>query len=792
MNFKILFFSGLLALLVPGGPAGLAQTEDLSEYFGFGEIDIVKLDWDIRSLTIADFNGDGLTDIVAANNRKSRIDLLLQRPNTQSELARVHSQLQSTGTLEPDDVNFLAPSAAFERQEILTTVKIGSLAAGDFNADGRTDLVYYGQPEGLYILFQEPTSGAVVRFSERDKRRVDDGLMTPGALACGDINADGKADIVLAGRNSIYLFLQKADGDLDSPRRLATTAATLAVRLGDLDGDGRKDLVLITDDKERPLHIMPGLADGRLGPQLRLRIEPPSAVELADYDGLPGDEILTVEQASGRLSTYKLTRLNDADKDWPALVYPLEVTANSRNRDLIAADFDGDGLSDVVVSNPDAAEILFYRQMEGIGLDQPRRFPTYADVSALDAADLDNDGKAELAVLSVKEKAVGISRYENDRLVFPTTISTEGDPVGMCLGNIGGNRSIDCVCIVNQNGKFAMHVVYGAGQATPVPMPAAALTELNSAPEGVRIADVDRNGLADILIFRKFESPLLVQQNAGATFAVVPSAFAQMSLIKDARLSTFAPLPDGKEGEGTILVARDNFARSLLFEGGNHWSVIEQFNAARTDDKVAALAAIDLDGDQTREILLLNASDGRLEILKGAPGSMYTLDRQIEIGKWNQTGHLKMLAAPLLGDTTPTLLVFDADKFALLPLSDSRHNTEAWRIQKQFSYETRIRDGAYARLACGDINSDDVADLVMVEYKKKHLEILTFRNGDTEKTPVPGLRFRMFEEKSFQEESPAQNIVEPRELLIADVTGDGAADLVTIIHDRIIVYPQDF
>ena len=32
---------------------------------------------------------------------------------------------------------------------------------------------------------------------------------------------------------------------------------------------------------------------------------------------------------------------------------------------------------------------------------------------------------------------------------------------------------------------------------------------------------------------------------------------------------------------------------------------------------------------------------------------------------------------------------------------------------------------------------------------------------------------------------------EPREMLIDDVTGDGAPDIVTIMHDRIVIYPQD-
>jgi hypothetical protein len=54
------------------------------------------------------------------------------------------------------------------------------------------------------------------------------------------------------------------------------------------------------------------------------------------------------------------------------------------------------------------------------------------------------------------------------------------------------------------------------------------------------------------------------------------------------------------------------------------------------------------------------------------------------------------------------------------------------------------------------------------------------------------MRFKIFEEKSYRgERGAAKSGVEPRELIVADVTGDGKNDLVTIIHDRIIIYPQD-
>ena len=54
------------------------------------------------------------------------------------------------------------------------------------------------------------------------------------------------------------------------------------------------------------------------------------------------------------------------------------------------------------------------------------------------------------------------------------------------------------------------------------------------------------------------------------------------------------------------------------------------------------------------------------------------------------------------------------------------------------------------------------------------------------------MRFKVFEQKSYREaKAHAKSGVEPRELKIADVTGDKKNDLVTIIHDRMIVYPQD-
>jgi len=54
---------------------------------------------------------------------------------------------------------------------------------------------------------------------------------------------------------------------------------------------------------------------------------------------------------------------------------------------------------------------------------------------------------------------------------------------------------------------------------------------------------------------------------------------------------------------------------------------------------------------------------------------------------------------------------------------------------------------------------------------------------------VPANRWQVFEERTFR--SRRNDLPEPREAAVADVTGDGKNDLIVLVHDRILVYPQE-
>ena len=785
------------------------DVNDLSAYYGFDEIEIIKLDWRIKNLILADFNRDGRGDIAIANNRKAKIELLIQK----EEMGPGETPV----AVDPEDVdvNQIAALTRFERQSVAVSQEIFSLVCGDLNSDGLVDLAFYGNPKGLYVILQKPGEDVTdkqktLNWRTRKKIKIDDGLITSNALVCADLNNDGTDDLALAGGDGIYIVLQKEHGALAEPVKYPTAVRTLSIRVGDLNSDNINDLILITADREKPIHIRFGLKTGQLGPEVQFFIERPWGLKLHNIDGVIGDEILTVDAVSKRLICYKLAREKEpltAGSDWPVLFYTLASGQESTKRDLVVADLDGDGLDDVTISEPGSAELVFYKQIAGLGLAEPVRFGALADISNLSAADIDGDKKNELGVLSVKEKVIGLSKFENERLSFPKPVKVIAEPVAMELADIDGSGDIDCLYISRDaNDIRSLRVIYnlaGIGQGAIKPAKktwfagkkkageigqSLELKKLTSNPDGLKVLDVDQDGLEDVLIFVKYESPILVRQTKKRQFEVVDWPGAQASLIKEAKArSIFVADVDARPG-AELLLAQKNFARSLVFAEGENWSIIDQYNARSTENRISAVGAFDIDGDVgTRPaILLLDGSKGQLQILKVGEDKTYRFEKELDVGPWVAAEHLKMLFVPLTGGKNKSILLFDSEKFALIT-PPSRSNVVE-HLEHQFSYETKIKDGIYGHLAAGDINSDGRVDIVMVEYQHNHIEILAL---DSQGKPIPAMRFKLFEQKGYRDRKRGKASVEPRELKIADVTGDGKNDLVTVIHDRIIIYPQD-
>ncbi|MHC4635243.1 MAG: FG-GAP repeat domain-containing protein, partial [Planctomycetota bacterium] len=747
-----------------------SKKNKLSEYYGFGEIEIIKSDWGIKNLNIADFNRDGRNDIVWANNRRAKIEVFLQK----KEVGPGEQEV----SVDPDDIdiNTITPPTRFKADSVSVSEKISSLVCGDLNSDGMADLAYYGEPRGLYVILQkevEADTGKLKSLSWRTRKKIkiDDGLLVPNALECADLNNDGRDDLALAGSDAIYIILQKEDGALAEAVKYPTAALTLSVEVGDLNGDNITDLILVTSDSEKPVHVRFGLKTGQLGPEKRFFIDRAWAFEAANIDGEIGDEILSIDAASGRLICYKFAAEKEKDVDWPILFYPLASGEGNTKRDLVIGDFDGDGTTDITISDPGAAELIFYKQTTGIGLAEPVKFPALADITRLSAEDIDGDGKTELAVLSVKEKIIGISKFENERLSFPKPVKIIDEPLAMELADVDCDGNMDCVYISKDaNETRTLRVIYDLDRWKKLKQPTAGveLAKLTSNPQDIKVLDVDQDGLQDVLIFVEYESPLLVRQIRKGKLEMVDSPEAQASLIKDLTPRSIAVADvDDKIGK-ELLAAQKNFARSLIFSNGRRWDIIDQYNAKGRENNISTVAAFDINRLKVMDrptILLLDGQKGRLQILKAGSDKTYRVEKELNVGQWSAADHLKMLFAPFTGGWARSILLFDGDKFAVITPPDG--GIVPHSLEQQFSYETKIKDGVYGNFTAGEINSDGWADIIMVEYKQNHIEILTF---DAEYKPMPALRFKLFEQKSYRDKKTVKTSVEPRELKVADVT----------------------
>ncbi len=117
---------------------------------------------------------------------------------------------------------------------------------------------------------------------------------------------------------------------------------------------------------------------------------------------------------------------------------------------------------------------------------------------------------------------------------------------------------------------------------------------------------------------------------------------------------------------------------------------------------------------------------------------------------------------------------------AWLPLAG-----DVWHLTKLDEYDTPITDGFLNDLIAGDLNGSGRKQLVFMETAKNYIDLVLF---DKQRKLVPGDRWQVFEQHTFR---GAQNAMpEPRECVVADVTGDKKNDLLVLVHDRILLYPQ--
>ncbi|HKE01387.1 MAG TPA: VCBS repeat-containing protein, partial [Planctomycetota bacterium] len=390
------------------------------------------------------------------------------------------------------------------------------VVAADFDGDADVDLAVSNWIGGTVAIFAGDGSGSFAAPSTVST------VITPVDLAAGDWNGDGKVDLLVSGGTGVVKLLLGNGAGSFVPLAAAPAGGSGFVAPCDANGDGKLDVVVAystaTSDAIRVL-TGTGFGGFSLGPAWPTGTAP-IELELGDLDEDGKTDVVTASLLDATASVHLADGLGG--------FAPVATFATALpSRALSLGDFDGDGHLDLATANahpspgpdiPGWGEAHVARG-DGAGhFTTTSMVPTGLDPRTLAAGDLDGDGADDLAIGNDWSGTVSIARGGKSMVV--ASFFDSGSPAnGLQLGDLDGDGNLDLVHFRAQDPSFRVHLGDPIrGFSPPVSFPVG-----GTSPRAIELGDVDHDGVLDVVALDA--SHVCVSLGDGAGAFAMPAAF---------------------------------------------------------------------------------------------------------------------------------------------------------------------------------------------------------------------------------------------------------------------------
>jgi hypothetical protein len=361
-------------------------------------------------VVIADIDGDGKPDLIVASGS--------------GEVVSIYRNISTNGSLTAGS---FAPRV--DLAAALSSASPFDVEVADVDGDGKLDIVVsdFGTAQ-VSVYRNNCTPGNI---NSNLFTRVDFQVGTnPETIAIKDIDGDGKPDLLVANPSSGTISILRNTSVVGSltinsfaPKvDIATGGTCDTVAVGDLDGDGKPDMVVGYSNNSnvslfRNISSPGSITTNSFAPAVNLPgVNYTINLAIADLDGDGKLDLVAITYLSQTLSVFRNTS-TVGSLTTNSFAPRIDYSLGGRGHSLAVGDLDGDGKPDIAAVTELNSLLSVFRNVSTPGsftnssLAGPFNFSTGVNAVGVSIGDLDGDGRPDVVFCNANDNTISI--YQN-------------------------------------------------------------------------------------------------------------------------------------------------------------------------------------------------------------------------------------------------------------------------------------------------------------------------------------------------------------------------------------------